>query len=191
MDSIRQMAEAARRSREKKKNAANAPKPTKVITDDDLKRSFQPGQEGLNVGAAPQLETTAPSQQAVAAAEVGDKAAGKEAADQDPEIEALKVQIADAEKDLDLSQRQLALDQDSYLSNPANANDTAGKAKLDNEKQQIESEQQTVERLKLRLAALEELKSQRKTTRKAAAPKPPAAETPKQADNPPATPPQP
>jgi len=83
---------------------------------------------------------------------------------------------------LDVSRRQLALDQDSYLSNPDYAHDTAGKSNLDNEKQQINDRQEDVERLKTRLAALEELKSHRKPARKKAAPTP-------QNENSPATPP--
>src|ERR1700693_5833135 len=60
------VAEAARKAREKKKAATKSPK---VISDDDLdRRNFQPGQEGLNVGASPKLETEPPSPEAVAGA---------------------------------------------------------------------------------------------------------------------------
>jgi hypothetical protein len=182
------VADAARRNRDKKKNSANPPKSAKVITDDDLdKRNFPPGNEGLNVGSAPRLETEPPSPQAVAAAEAADDAteqqAAKDAAEQDRQIVKLKAQIADAEKDLDLAKRQLALDQDSYFSNPDYKNDAVGKAKLQDEKQQIDDDQQEVERLKTKLAALEEMKSHRKPTRTQAAP--PQTENP-----PPGTPPQ-
>jgi hypothetical protein len=83
---------------------------------------------------------------------------------------------------LDLAKRQLALDQDSYLSNPDYSRDVAGKAKLQDEKQQIDSKQQEIERLKTKLAAQEELKSHRKPTRTQAAPA--------QKETPPSTPPQ-
>lgn len=169
------VAAAARRSREKKKNPANPAKSAKVITDDDLdRRNFPTGNEGLNVGSAPKLETEPPSPQAVAAAEAADSAteeqAAKDAAEQDSQIAKLKRQIADAEKDLDLGKRQLALDQDSYFSNPDYSRDAAGKARLQDEKQQIDDKQQEIERLKTKLAALEELKSHRKSTRTQAAP---------------------
>jgi len=169
------VAEAARRAREKKKNPPNPAKSTKVITDDDLdKRNFPPGNEGLNVGSAPKLETQPPSAQAVAAAEAADASTEqqdvKDAAEQDRRMARLKEQIADAEKDLDLAKRQLALDQDSYFSNPDYSHDTAGKSKLEDEKQQIDSKQQEIERLKTKLAALEELKGHRKPTRTQAAP---------------------
>jgi hypothetical protein len=182
------VADAARRNRDKKKNAATSPKAAKVITDDNLdRRNFEPGQEGLNVGATPKLETEPPSAQAVAAAEASDKAgegAGlKEAAEQDAQIAKLKLHVTQTEKDLDLLRRQLSLDQDSYFTNPNYVQDTAGKAKLDGEKQQIDDKQQEVERLKTRLAALEELKSHRKPARTQAAPPP-------QTENPPNTPPQ-
>jgi hypothetical protein len=182
------VADAARRNRDKKKNSSNSPKPSKVISDDDLdRRNFRPGQEGLNVGSAPRLETEPPSPQAVAAEEASDKAAEqkdlKEAADQDSEITRLKLQITQSEKDLDLLRRQLSLDQDTYFSNPDYAHDASGKASLDTEKQQINDKQQEIERLKIRLAAVEELKSHRKATRRQAAPAP-------QTEKPPNTPPQ-
>ena len=165
------VADAARRTRDQKKNAA---KSSKVITDDDLDgRVFKSVKGGFNVGAAPQLETEPPSPRAVAAAEAADNASDdegqKEAAAQDADIAKLKAQITQGEKDLDVSRRQLALDQDSYLSNPDYAHDTAGKSNLDSEKQQINDRTEEVERLKIRLAALEELKSHRKPGRKKAA----------------------
>jgi hypothetical protein len=161
------VAEAARRAREKKKNPPNPAKPTKVITDDDLDRKNYPaGNEGLNVGSAPTLETQPPSSRAVAAAEAASSSAGqqnpKDAGEQDPEVARLKEQIADAEKDLDLDRRQLTLDQDSYFSNPDHSRDSAGKTKLQDELQQIAAKLQEVERLKTKLSALEELKGHRK-----------------------------
>jgi hypothetical protein len=178
------VADAARRARDQKKNAA---KSSKVITDDELDRHvFKPGQAGFNVMAPPQLETAPPSAEAVAAAEAADNASDedlqKEAAAQDSDIARLKVQIREGEKDLDVLRRQLALDQDSYFSKTDYARDTAGKSNLDNEKQQINDRQEQIERLKTRLAALEELKSHRKPARKKAAP-------PAQSENPRATPP--
>src|SRR5260370_7672529 len=85
------VADAARRNRDKKKTPANPPKSAKVITDDDLdRRNFSPGQEGLNVGSPPKLETEPPSPQAMAAAEASDKAAEpgsvKEAHHHTPEL---------------------------------------------------------------------------------------------------------
>jgi hypothetical protein len=182
------VANAARRSREKKKNPSDSSKSPKVITDDDLDRkNFKPGQEGLNVGASPMMETQPPSAQAVAAAEAADQPseeqAAKDASEQDAKLEKLKLEISGAENGLDLAQRQLALDQDSYLSNPDHVHDAAGKAKLEGEKQDITDRQGKIEQLKARLAALEELKSRRKAARTQATPPP-------QTENAPSTPPQ-
>lgn len=171
------VAEAARKAREKKKAASKSPK---VISDDDLERgNYQPGQEGLNVGAAPKLETEPPSPEAVAAAEASDEASAKQAADEDAELARLKMRLVDGEKDLDLAKRSLALDQDAYLSKTDYASDTAGKAKLDDEKQAINEKQQEVEKLKTRVTALEELKAHRKPRKgQAAQPEPAPSEKP-------------
>jgi hypothetical protein len=161
------VADAARRTREKKKNPDNVSKSPKVITDEDLdKHNFQPGQEGLNVGSTPKAETQAPSAQAVAAAEASDRAAEqpRKQAGGDPEIAKLKLQVEQAEKDLDLVRRQSALDQDTYFANPDYAHDRTGKVKIDREKQEISDKQQDVERLKAQLSALEESKGLSKSS---------------------------
>ena len=194
------LADAARQTRAKKKNPSSSSKSPKVITDDDLDRgNFQPGQEGLNVGAAAKLETGAPSARAVAAAEAADNAADqdalREATEQEGEIARLKLQITQAEQDLDLVRRQLTLDQDTYFANPDYEHDVAGKAKLGVEKQRIDDKQQDIERLKTRLAQLEELKGHRQPVRARAA-RPsrtetaPPVEKPAQTENPPSTPPR-
>src|SRR6202045_1202855 len=124
------IAEAARRSRQ---TAKNATKPSKVITDDDLDREYiKPGEQGLTVDAPPKLEVQPPPPDAVAEAAVKlsappDPAVAPTPSD-DPEIARLKKKIADAEKDADLARRELALDQDTFYSNPDYGHDTAGKA---------------------------------------------------------------
>ena len=167
------IADAARKSREAAKNAT---KPSKVITDDDLdKENIKPGAQGLTVDGPAQLETQPPSAGAVAEAEVTPSTppdpATAAAASDDPEIRRLKDSIADAEKDADLSRRDLALQQDTYFSNPDYEHDTAGKAKLEALQQQINDKQQEIDRLKTRLAAVEELQK-KKRGKSAAAPVP-------------------
>jgi hypothetical protein len=49
----------------------------------------------------------------------------------------------------------LALAQDTYFSNPDYVHDTAGKAKLDAQKQQIGDKQEEVARLKARILELQ------------------------------------
>jgi uncharacterized coiled-coil protein SlyX len=187
------VADAAKRSQEQKKNAASA---KKVITDDDLSTAqMKPGDEGLQV-ATPKLETEAPSPAAVAADEAADKKAQVSPADDplkttDPaKLAELKAEVAQAEEALQLSQRESALAQDTYYSNPDYAHDTAGKAKLADLQQTISDKQQTVEQLKARLAEMEESLKKEAPAAPATenAPPPPAAETP--ATETPATPPQ-
>jgi flagellar motility protein MotE (MotC chaperone) len=185
------IADAARKSREAAKNAT---KPSKVITDDDLdKENIKPGAQGLTLDGPAQLETQPPTAGAVAEAEVTPSTppdpATAAAASDDPEIRRLKESIADAEKDADLSRRDMALQQDTYFSNPDYVHDTAGKAKLAALQQQINDKQQDIDRLKTRLAALEELQNKKRATKSATSPAPgPAAQTPNPNDVPPAPP---
>jgi hypothetical protein len=180
------IAEAARKSRQTAKNSS---KPSKVITDDDLdKENIKPGAQGLNLGAPAELETQPPSPAAVADAAATPSTppdpATEPAASDDPEIARVKNLIADAEKDADFARRDLALQQDTFYSNPDYEHDTAGKAKLAALRQQINDKQQEIDRLKARLATLEE--AQKKKRGKAAArPQAPAD----QSTNPNAVPP--
>jgi hypothetical protein len=176
------VADAARHARDQRKAAA---KSSKVITDEDIDtKNLKPGAEGLNVGAPPKLDTQPPSPAAVAAAEAADQAADSAAkepakrAGENPEINGLKGQIAQAAKDLDLLQRELALDQDEYFSRPDYVSDKAGKAKLDAQQRQINDKKQDLEGLKTRLAALQELEGRKKSAPAAAAPPAPAAPQP-------------
>jgi hypothetical protein len=163
------IAEAARKSRQAAKNSTKA---SKVITDDDLdKENIKPGAQGLTVDGPAKLETQPPSPDAVADAaatpSVPPDPATVAAASDDPEITRLKDSIADAEKDADLARRDLALQQDTFYSNPDYEHDTAGKAKLAGLQQQINDKQQEIDRLKARSAVLEE--AQKKKRGKAAA----------------------
>jgi len=154
------IADAAKRSREKAKNST---KPSKIITDDDLDKSnAKPGAQGLNVEAPAKLETApSPPNDIAAAAKTPSTPADAstvQATEDDPEILRLKSSIADAEKDADLARRDLALQQDTFLSNVDHVHDNAGKAKLAGMQQDIDAQQQDIDKMKVRLAALEELK---------------------------------
>jgi hypothetical protein len=174
------IADAARRSRDLKKNSA---KSSKVITDDDLeKKKVPPGEQGVPADAvpAPDTQQAAPDAAAAAAqAPAPSPADAAEKAAEARELAKLKAELAQALKELDLDQRELALDQDTHLSNPDYQHDSAGKAKVDADQQQITDKQQEVDRLKTRIAALLELQGRAKSA--ASAPPAPAA-------NPPATP---
>lgn len=151
------VADAARKSREHSKNST---KPSKVITDDDLDREYvKPGAQGLKVDGPARLETQPPPQEAVvdAAAASSKKVDPATVAlpSDDAEIAKLKEDIATAEKDADLLRRDLALKQDTYFSNPDYVHNTAGKAALDSQQQEINDKQQEIDRLKAHLATLQ------------------------------------
>ena len=161
------VADAARRNREQKKSLVRR---ARVISDDDLDREyFRSGQEGLNVGSAPALQTAAPGASAVAAAESADAAAiasteapvpNNKETNEDVEIAVAKARIAGEEIDLDLQRRALALNEDTVYSNPNYTDSHVGKAKLEAEQQRINEKQRQIEDLKGHLAALQERRKQ-------------------------------
>jgi hypothetical protein len=164
------VADAARRAREKKKAAEKQPAP--VITDDTLKRSAPASQPANEPSPAPtsQAAPAAPVPAAQPAAGSSSAPAANDApvpgeqpttateakkkANDSAELVALKQRLAEAQKGLDLLQRELSLQQDTYTSNPDHSHDTAGKAQLDDMLQQITGKQQAVDALKAQLAAL-------------------------------------
>lgn len=162
------VAEAARRAREQKKAAAKQPAP--IITDDTLKPAAPAAQaapaQSPDAAPAPAPSpaaqpasdssgapdaSAASAPRAEPAANAGDTA---QKAKDSAELAALKQQVADAQKALELLERELALQQDTYISNPDHSHDPAGKAKLDAMLQQITDKQQAVDALKTQLAAL-------------------------------------
>jgi hypothetical protein len=153
------VAEAARKARAKKKNAE---KPTKVITDDTL--DVKKGDVQSAAAELPRIPgSPEPSAQPGAEGSANAPAKGSGSASGDEKARgalkervALKEKIKNAQSDLDLLQREYQLDQDSYYSKVDYAKDTAGKDKLDAEKQQISDKQQELEKLKAQLAALPE-----------------------------------
>jgi hypothetical protein len=149
------VAEAARRAREKKKTAA---KPAKVVTDEtlDVKKGDvqSAAAEQLRMPGTPETQAQPAPANAPSSAAPSEKK-GAEDEKLAKELAALKEQIKQAQSDLDLAQRDQALQQDTYFSNPDYVHDTAGKAKLDAIKQLITDKQQELDRLKARLADLQ------------------------------------
>ena len=146
------VAEAARKAREKKKDAAN--KPAKVITDETLdvkKGDVQSAvaEEPKIAGTPDTKSQTTPGVPANAVAKDDKKERLKK------ELTDLKEQVKQSLMDLDLLQRENRLDQDAYYSQVNYGSDTAGKQKLDDEKQQISSKQDEVAKLKAKLADLQ------------------------------------
>lgn len=153
------VAEAARKARAQKKPSA---KPVPVITDDDLKppTPAEKAVEAATEAKAQAASATSASSAAAPSANAGSASNGDDAEQKKKnaaQLQALQQQLADANKSLDLLQREFALQQETFLSNPDHAQDPAGQAKLDAMKQQIADKQQEVDTLKTRVAALQEL----------------------------------
>ncbi|HKW57097.1 MAG TPA: hypothetical protein VJN42_07030 [Candidatus Acidoferrum sp.] len=150
------VAEAARKARAQKKPSA---KPVPVITDDNLKpptaeqKAVEAAAEAKAQAQAASANASSPSGGVDSIAAPDEEKKKKDAA----ALDALKQQIAAATKDLDLLQRQFALDQETFLSSPTHDRDSAGQARLDALKQQIADKQQEVDTLKTRASALQEL----------------------------------
>ena len=149
------VAEAARKAREKKKDAA---KPTKVITDETLDVKKGDVQSAVaeedKIAGAPDAKNQPQTRAAnPAAANPNAQAAKDEKLKKD--LTAAKEQLKQALMDLDLLQRENRLDQDAYYSKPNYGNDSAGKQKLDDEQQQISDKRQQVEQLKAKVADLQ------------------------------------
>ena len=145
------VAEAARRAREKKKDAAN--KPGKVITDETL--DVKKGDVQSAVAEEPKIPG-APDTKAQSSP-VPANPAGKDEKKEKlrKQLTDLKEQVKQALMDLDLLQRENRLDQDAYYAKPNYGSDAAGKQKLEDEKQQINNKQDEVAKLKAKLADLQ------------------------------------
>ncbi|HEY1471450.1 MAG TPA: hypothetical protein VGF61_20595 [Candidatus Acidoferrum sp.] len=173
------VAEAARRAQEQKKST---PKSPKVITNDNLPGAPKPdaitpaGTQAAPSPSAPnQLVNTSEASPARPAPIAADATEPAPAADTtpapaatadakappapdnaaaNPEVAALKRQIADQQKEVDLLMRLYALDQDAFLVNPDHAKDPQGKAKLDTQQEEIHAKVAELAALKAKLDAI-------------------------------------
>jgi hypothetical protein len=155
------VADAARRAREQKKNA----KPVRMLTNDDLPAAPVPAAEG-QAATAPgeQMADQAGKDQSKAGAKAEKAAAdtneaGKEKrAEKKARIEATlkqaKADLAQSDGELHVLQRKEALDSDSYYSKTDYREDTAGKATLDQDAQDISDKKNQVETIKSKIADL-------------------------------------
>jgi hypothetical protein len=130
-----------------------------VISNRDLDlQYFQPGNSGLNVGSPPLLDSEPPAPARVAEVELQERIASLQKAlrlkCEPPDAASIQIQIDDLKQQMDLLQRQFALDQDAYYSQPNFAEDSAGKTQLDAEQQQIQALQAEIDQLRQQLAAL-------------------------------------
>jgi hypothetical protein len=149
------VAEAARKAREKKKDAA---KPAKVITEETLDVKKGDVQNAVAEEDKIPGSPDAKAQPANSPANPGATNSTAQTAKDEKlkkELTAAKEQLKQALMDLDLLQRENRLDQEAYYSEPNYGGDTAGKQKLDGEQQQISSKREEVERLKAKVADLQ------------------------------------
>jgi hypothetical protein len=131
---------------------------TKVISDGDVDlTNFKEGSSGVAFGSPPMSQAKPQSPARVAEAELNDKIAGLKEALRvacAPKDDAGKVsELGSAEQQLKLLQQELELDRSTYYSKTNYSADTAGKAKLDAEQQQIDSLQAEIAKLKEELSA--------------------------------------
>lgn len=147
------VADAARRSREAKQNAA---KPKKVYTDDDLSRP-KPAPSAATTNAAPGSQ---PANTAVAATP-----ATTSSADEDAKTEASwrtrfkdqRDKIARAEKELDILQRETQKAQLQYYPDPQKAmNEQYTRKDINDKEAKIEAKRQEIAALKQGLTDLED-----------------------------------
>ena len=165
-DNAPSVAEAARKAKEQKKTT---PKQSHVITEDTL--SLRPA--SADTGAAPppgtvinttpvMPSTETPASHKDASAESTKSAESsasaptdaKKAEEQAAEIAKAKEMLAQLQSELDLLKRQLALNSETYYSNPDYAHDTNGKSKLDDLQKAIGDKQISVQELKQQLEEL-------------------------------------
>jgi hypothetical protein len=169
------VADAARQAREQKKSAS---KPAKVITNDTLPvapledSTTSPGQPASSPDAITRpmkSPETEPATSTAASSEASGPEPAAEARDlqSKPEVAALKQQLAEEQRQVDLLLRLYALDQDAFLSNPDHAKDPQSKAKIEAQQEEIHAKVAEVARLKAKLDAIAPGQSA-----KAVAPKP-------------------
>jgi hypothetical protein len=143
------VADAARRAQEQKKVA---PKPAKLITNDNLPAASKSDATTTSAPDSSTQLTTTDATPPPAAPAAG--AAQPDNAPANPEVAALKRQIADQQKQVDLLLRLNSLDQDAFLSNPDHAKDLQGKAKLDAQQEEIHAKVAALATLKAKLDSI-------------------------------------
>ena len=118
---------------------------------------FQPGNSGLNVGSEPLLDAEPPAPARVAEVEINQRidylTKAVRIACEPPEAARIQIAIYQAEDELNLLQRQFALDQDDYYSVPVTER-LGGYPQLDAEEQQIQDLQAEIDSLRAELASL-------------------------------------
>ena len=157
-DQGQSVAEAARKAREQKKTAA---KPSTVITNDTLQPATPATVQNATAATErmPGAEATGtPAADATAdAAKTAQPAKGpseEEIAKKKAEIAALKQEITDMAKEVDVQQRALVLANESFYSRPDFSKDPDGKTKLDTMQSDLAQKKDELAQLKAKLKEL-------------------------------------
>ena len=130
-----------------------------VISGNDLDvKSFKPGYAGLDVGTPPLSDSSPPVPARVAAAQLEERISALNKAlriaCESPEAAEIQIKIDQAGQELNILEWQFALDNENHYSKPNYVEDTAGKAQLDAELQEIENKRSEIIRLRDALAAV-------------------------------------
>lgn len=128
----------------------------KVISDRDVDMSnFKPGTSGVSFSSPPLSDAVPQAPARIAQVELDDRIASLKReltiACSPPETAGTLQKVFELESQLKELQRVFGLDSSSYYSKTDYAQDTAGKAKLDAEQEQIQSVQAEIERLRSEL----------------------------------------
>jgi hypothetical protein len=173
-DDSSSVADAARRARQQKHDAA---KPVHVIDNDTLApvsstsssatpAATAPGPAPAATdtkNAAPAADKAAASSDTAKTDSANDKSDKADEQANNAEIEALQQQIVEMKAKVDLQQREIALEQDTYYSNPSHDADTAGKEKLDSMQSDLTSAKSQLADLLAKISALAPQSSDTKT----------------------------
>jgi len=147
------VADAARRAREQKKNAA---KPARMLTNDDLPATPAAVQQPAAPAGATESTAADQARSEDEAAETAIPADGgqKKKAEIEAALKRAKAELAQAQNELDVLQRKAVLDSDSFYSQTDYSRDTDGKARLDAGAQLVNDKKSQVDDLKAKIAAL-------------------------------------
>jgi hypothetical protein len=149
------VAEAARKAREKKKQA-QAPKAAKVFTNDNIPAGTGGGSVSV-VGSAPTPSPESGDKTDKAAKGADDKEAPSEEATWRKRFADVRTKMRQAEKEIDILQREFNLAQQQYYSDPNQAlREQLERKELGELRKKIEDKQAEVKQLQQQLVDLED-----------------------------------
>jgi len=148
------IADAARVNREQKKVPA---KPETVITNDTLNPAPAAGAPTVSSqtrGSAAAQASGNQTDSGSSNASTKSQLSPEDTARLKEEVAAIKVQLKDKQGEVELLKRLLSLDRDAVLSKPDSARDSAGKAKLESEQEELTLKEEEFAKLKAQLETI-------------------------------------